>query len=133
MDAASHVVLDNNDATNDSFVYHLHHEAAFDAAAFWRLYNGLVALAGVLSHDGIDERMARSLHRIHREILSCFIRHLSGEEELAGFPPSDELAEYMERLELAMDGCFTGTVMSEDAWAAIHQLRNPTVAEEDGP
>ena len=131
MEADLQVIQDNDAGTNGSFIYFLHREDSFDAPAFWRLYDGLVAVAAKRSPGDVSPAFARSLHRVHGQILSCFIRHLTGEEVLDGFPEHGVLEQYMERLEMAMDGCFTGVVMDERTWSTIHQLKNPN-AHHDG-
>lgn len=101
------VIRANGGAEAGSFVGRAHHGGVFDPDALNALCDALDALGA-----GPPEVRAsvdpRTLHRIHAEILACLVRHLAGQDPLAGFPDPDDLEEHMERLEWCVHTAWTG-------------------------
>jgi hypothetical protein len=127
------VLEDNNKGINNSFVYFLDQENAFHEQAFWQLYNSIVGLTQKPQSDVVDRACARTLCRIQAHILSGIVQHFLPDEvndsQIRDIPV-DAIEAYIERLEYAVDGYFTGSVVDEKRLEHVDGLRNPGVDEE---
>jgi len=107
-----------------SFCGLLSENAEWNATEFWRLHAGLIEAARAAGHSAtIDRWLALAVSTIQQRVLSAVVAHYDANDvfTIKGVS-SEELYSFVERLEHAVSGVFTGSNLPE----ADFDLVNPS-------
>ena len=121
----SNKILDNNyDSGEGSFFYYLHEESSFDKDSFWEYYNCIRDLAQQAITIGIDRDTSKKINFTYRYILESFLCHFAPNDiyRIKKFPRK-KYNLYLERLNFAVDGYFSGYLVEENTFG--NEIRNP--------
>ena len=95
---AEKVISDNDNCSENSFIYGLHEECDFWVEKFWEFYDSIIAWIGEEKKADITKKITQ----IYQKILKEMIYHFDPMDisVIANFP--ENYTEYIERIDFAL-------------------------------
>ena len=92
---AQKVIFDNDNCSENSFIYFLHEECYFSIEKFWQFYDSIIAWVGKEKKADIT----RKITEIYQKMLKEMIYHFDPMDisVIANFP--ENYTEYIERID----------------------------------
>lgn len=99
---AEKVISDNDNCSENSFVYGLHEECYFSVEKFWEFYDSIVAWVGEKKKADITRDITRKITQIYQKVLKEMISHFDPLDisVIDNFP--ENYTEYIERIDFAL-------------------------------
>ncbi|WP_141505671.1 Imm41 family immunity protein [Paenibacillus luteus] len=115
---AVEVLKSNYEGTENSFIYFLHEQNNFNQEAFWDYFNCIVDITDETSNqNNLNRDLSQMVSKTYTFIMRSLLWHFHPKDlYMVENIPEKNLHLYIERLEFAYLGYFTGKVFKEELY-----------------